>query len=197
MHLHARASWQVSYSDFPQAEVAALYVRDAAGLQPVMTPDLPPLAPAVPVRPVPGVDVRVAAEQWARWWGRRDVHVPQSLPMPVEEQWQQVADGPELRAVLAAHFMDGLRWCSRMRSQQHAALPPHRRHQRVAAGELVRELEEEAGRGARAFALYVTELPLAGAGSWLVGEELIVTCAFLDEQPVARERLREILAQRV
>ncbi len=158
--------------DFPQLDVAALHVRDAAGLRPAAVAELPPLEPAVPLVALPGVDEAAAAEQWGRWWARRDVGAPRSLPVPehlpadIEEDWRGVVDGGELRALLAARFADGLRWCSRVRAQRHAELPPHERSARWGIGELVRD-------------------------------ELIVTCALADDPAAVRERLREALTPRV
>lgn len=63
------SKWQFAVGP-AQHLVLALYVRDAAGLNPPVDPAMPPLRPAVAARPgiIAESDRATITDQWAQWW---------------------------------------------------------------------------------------------------------------------------------
>ncbi|HEY7199727.1 MAG TPA: hypothetical protein VIC57_05930, partial [Candidatus Dormibacteraeota bacterium] len=66
MRLAGTRSWVMSI-DMPRSLLLALYVRDAAGLEPDVDPRVTRLAPDVRPAATP-LTAPAAATQWAAWW---------------------------------------------------------------------------------------------------------------------------------
>jgi hypothetical protein len=139
MQLSGSSSWRFE-EDNAQFLHLALFARDAAGLAPPGSPDLPPpLSPDVPgqVGLFPAATRASAASQWGDWWRRLlDYQVTEARLRREQDSegdmtaWlramgarkKEVYDPPsfgslepmpELRAVVTATFDSALAWCNR------------------------------------------------------------------------------------
>jgi len=125
VHEANQASWQIS-TDQPQHLVIGLFIRDVAGVF-SRNSWLPPASPAVPRAGDLAPDV--AAEQWDGWWDQAVLEEYQMdsahWPPDLSTWWTPPAfdslhTAPELREIVAAHFLDAVRW-SNDRHQEHGA----------------------------------------------------------------------------
>ncbi|WP_432489538.1 hypothetical protein [Kineococcus sp. SYSU DK018] len=199
-------SWQVRI-DMPQPLVLTLYLHEVVGLRGLTGdrqgfPPLPPLSPSVRVQALPaGVDAQSAAEQWAQWWARRRLDLPGQLPFPHPPDFPEVQDLPAVQALLRQHFTAGIAYsgaaCTEHAQRSVAALRQRGRDRGIDWQLLVRRQEEQLGRRAAPFVLWVTEVPVEGTGAWLVADgDVIVSAGFLQDR-VAAEAFFEPLVRAV
>jgi hypothetical protein len=198
--------------DEPRLLVLALYVRDAAGLEVVADPPVPPLEPAVArSNEAPPV---AAAVQWPAWWrdlvageaamqhgieaaggGREAVRVMAARHMAFgPPDFAGLSGSPDLRELVASHFHDAEAWsgpskrefCDRSRARDRALLETH----------LVHEVARGLGRKARPFRLQVSVLPVAGAQHWRVAEDhVLATRDLYFDAPAWRRALEPIVSE--
>jgi hypothetical protein len=177
--------WQIRI-DTPVDLLAALYVRDAAGLRPA-APPLPSLSPAVDPVPI-DADLRATASaQWTPWWlalVRSTGSTALIHRMPPAERRGALLDAkaavvhaldgwPELAAVIDACGPAATGYAdARLREITGPAPGARWRDGPIRA---VAAAEEELGRPVRAFCLTIEEMPLAEAGVWPIGEQRFVT----------------------
>jgi hypothetical protein len=176
----------------PRLLLLALYVRDAAGLDATAEPPVARLEPAVAA--VGEAAPEAAAAQWTAWWSHlvaseSAVHramqdaaggMPSVRIMAEHHQgfappgFEALRDSPELRELVARHFMDAQAWRDeRNRESMQYSTNPNRVD---VEWEVVKEAEWLLGRRARPFRLQVSILPVSGDQSWRVAEDhLLVT----------------------
>lgn len=187
MHSAGDRRWEI-HVDQPQPLLIALYVRDAAGLEPTTDPALPPTDPEVPIRDFSDLDRAAAAEQWAAWWeslidGTADLN--ELLP----PDFSGLADWPQLRLVVAACFDEAVGWAWERTAEHQGRLPDS-----AVETAAVHELQLRRGRTVPPFTLRVTELPVApGTGWWLTEDHVIVTSALRSDPDAYREWLIPVL----
>jgi len=202
MHF-AAMSWQIREGIDPNVAMA-LYVRDAAGLEPyvVTEPDVGALYPLVPVTTdsdVSGdhgaVDLRLAVREWPTWWARALQQVPATTPQEAQEaappappEWRGLQDLPAMRALAQRHHRDFWRWLD---------IPEHveARRQRGQGGgdplfstHLVDGYAQRLGRPAHPFVLHLRLLPLSQPVGWVLDEQQVVLSTGLREDTSALER---------
>ena len=121
---------------------AALYVRDAVGLKPVLTADIPPrLSGTVPNRRavLTGAERDQASGQWPRWWRAviacesREYGDESTGPYGRLDEFQNVADPPHfdslgehpaLQKAARATFAEAYRWTAQRRREVLNASDP-------------------------------------------------------------------------
>lgn len=152
-----------------QAMAVALWLRDASGMAPDLDPAVPPLEPAVAVRPdLAALAGPRAVAQWTGLWlglweGRLDSSaVVGKLGPPGFELLDR---SPELRELFAAGFPDAVRWSTAHRPLAPSA-PGRRPRVPLEPSAVVKQLETELGRQARDFEFAITVLPVAGRVFW-------------------------------
>ena len=184
MFIAGTERWKVVLVE-PEALRVALYVRDAAGLNPVTNPAIPPLDPPTQWRPawsrrfveVPEtrgvrllgrreVDLTVASAQWARWWG----HLLEAGAGAIDDlrppTFPALAHVPDLRKLLERHYpnasiwSDGLGGDPRIRNA-HAAPGP-------GLNALIKQLPEVLGRPPQNFAIRVTVIGVQTKHAWVL-----------------------------
>lgn len=210
-------AWRVSIGD-RRAMTGALWLRDASGLAVDLDPPIPPLDPAVPLRPdLAALASRQAAAQWTGMWlglweGRLDDWWAVRMLQP--PGFELLSQSPQLRALTEAGFEDASQWVAAHRPTRRrrgtrpgpAGLPglPGRSDAAVGTalmpdvGEVVRELEKERQRKAGAFELDVTVLPVAGRVFWLPFEGwLVVSERLLLDRRAFRALLYDVLGAMV
>ena len=178
-----QASWQIS-TDQPQHLVIGLFIRDVAGV-PSRHSWLPPASPAVPRAGDPAPDV--AGQQWDDWWNQAVLEEYQAdgavWPPDLSSWWtppafESLHAAPELQEIVAAHFLDAVRW-SNDRHQEHGATM----QSSVGAlfeTKLVRSMERAQARTARPFHLRITVIPVLGQQLWrLRPDHVLVSSALL------------------
>lgn len=207
MFIAGTERWKVVLVE-PEALRIALYVRDAARLDPVTDPPIPPADPSIewwPAwsrRPVElpqargvrllgrrGVDLTAASAQWARWWqhlldegaGAIDELRPPNFPA--------LAHVPDLRAVLQQHYYNACSWSEGLNGD------PRIRHAHSAPGkgvhELIRDLPHRLGREPRNFTLRVTVIGVQTKHAWILRpDHLLVTRPLMYDLDNALDWLR-------
>lgn len=169
----------------PEALRIALYVRDAAGLEPVTDPPIPPADPSVgwwpvwsrrPVEAPPArgvrllgrreVDLTAASAQWARWWR----HLLDQGTAAVDDlrppNFPALAHVPDLRAVLQEHYHNACIWSDGLNGD------PRIRNAHAAPGiglnALIKDLPRRLGREPRDFALRVSVIGVQTKHAWVL-----------------------------
>jgi hypothetical protein len=193
VHEANQASWQIS-TDQPQHLVIGLFIRDVAGV-PSRNSWLPPASPTVPRAGDQAPDA--AGLQWDDWWTQAVLEEDQAngadWPPDLSSWWAPPDFGslhaaPELQEIVAAHFLDAVRW-SNDRHQEHGATM-----QRSVSGlfgtKLVRSMERVLARTARPFHLRITEIPVLGQQLWkLRPDHVLVSSALLRDTAQYRQQL--------
>jgi hypothetical protein len=197
VHEANQASWQIS-TDQPQHLVISLFIRDIAGV-PSRHSWLPPAAPAVPRAGDQAPDA--AGQQWDHWWNQALLEVYQvdgaGWPPDLSTSWtppafESLHAEPELQEVVAAHFLDAVRW-SNDRHQEHGAA------MQSSVGELfetklVRSMEHALARTARPFRLRTTEIPVLGQQLWqLRPDHVLVSSALLRDTVQYQQQLTPVV----
>jgi hypothetical protein len=168
MHMTARLagrpSWQ-AIIDMPSALVAALYLRDAGGLQVRAEVTPPPLEPFVDYD---GALVPYATEAasaaWGPWWdglhGRQAEFrgVPPLVPDPFPEL------PVDLRALIEIGLPAAEAWFGARKREDVQVMERHGRPPNLLAPvrEIVGQVEDELGRPAAHFDLLISILPVKG-----------------------------------
>jgi hypothetical protein len=197
-------SWRLSVSS-PFGLYIGLYVREAAGLRPPAAVDLPALDPPVELRAdLVALAVPAAAQQWAAWWDR-ELARQEGPERGFFSPDARFGDGAELDALVRACMPDAARWASAARDDRRPEPAPP--GERDAAGRpragayrtddwsppvpvgtesaLVRTVEAELGRKARAFDLTITQLPLAAPVGWRPSPHHLLVSRALRADPAA------------
>jgi hypothetical protein len=200
MRYGAGPSWQVT-SDTPHTLVAALHLRDAAGLEVVTDAVVPQLEPTVALDAalVPYATAAAAAE-WSRWWeSLLDRHpefrgVPPLVPDPFPEL------AVELRALIGTGLPAADAWFAGREREDHAELRRSGgRFPQLGVGDVVREVELGQARRAAPFDLLIRVLPVAGLWGRRVRQDHVLVSRALSRhtpgfeaflEPVIRELAR-------
>jgi hypothetical protein len=187
MHSVGERRWEI-HIDQPQPLLIALYVRDAAGLEPEIDPHLPPTDPEVPRREFPDLNREAAAAQWTAWWeSLLDGTVDLNAMLPPE--FTGFADAPQLRRILAACFEDAVTWAWERTAEHQGRIPDG-----AVESAAVHELQVRRGRTVPPFTLRVTELPVGpGDGWWLTEDHVVVSSALRSDPDAYREWLIPVL----
>lgn len=189
-------SWQATV-DMPPALVAALYVRDASGLEVGVDTAVPALEPRVELD---GDLVRHATEQataaWAPWWGGLlERHpefrgVPPLVPDPIPEL------PVDLRALIAIGLPGADAWFRARKSEDIDVIRREGRPRMPPVSEVVRQVEDELGRVAAPFDLLISILPVTGLWGRRVARDHVLASRALSDydagfaallEPVVRE----------
>lgn len=182
------SSWLIRI-DTPVGLLMGLYLRDAAGLQPVVAVEVPAVVPAVAIRAdLAPLAVPAASVQWARWWDQELAR--QDGPGRGFFRPDRGFKGAELGALVDACHDDAARWSA---DRHHEASPL-----RTPGSEngLVAAVEAEIGRRARPFELTITVLPVAGSAGWRVSAgHVVVSRAFRTDQAAYRPWLTQVLRE--
>ena len=169
----------------PEALRIALYVRDVAGLVPDTDPAIPPLDPPAdnwPVwfrRPVDvptsgrvkllggrDIDLRIASEQWARWW-RHALEIGNGAMDDLRPPAFTALSGvPDLRALMQRHFHNASIWSDGLnddpRVKSALAAPG------LGLNALVSNLPAILGRKPLPFGLRVTVIGVQTKHAWVL-----------------------------
>lgn len=183
----------------PQHLVLALYVRDAAGLDPVTDPVIPPLRPEVPVQPglVSDADRAAVTTQWEHWWQHLWTMLDEDVTgvLPVPGQSPDLSKQPELQTVVRTVFGEAQQYCA-ARRQEHAddrreqSRLPHRGPE---AAVLKQATRRRGFRRPRAVHLRVSELPVATMQGWHPHHgHVVVTRALYRDMPAYQRLLQPI-----
>lgn len=215
MQLAGKASWKIGV-DEPQPLLIALYVRDATGLRPRITPDIPRLQPAVPATEEQLSVDSLATAQWAEWWERLldgggfwpDHKKPSDLPKLIEDPEIQrlfyrptrdlassaPSETPELQRLVHRHHQAAVLW-SEARHHEIAALSSNRERGPLES-EVVRKVERVLGRKARPFELDVRVLPVAATQAWrLSPSRALISRALYSDHAAYREWIQPIIEE--
>ena len=196
--------------------LAALYVRDAAGLRPQIDPYVPRLEPAVPSGTEPLPDEAVSSAQWAAWWRqllqgggfwpegknasdlhdlRNDPELQRLFYWPTPDLAAAVpSDAPNLQALVRRH-QEAARIWGEARKHEFIALSVTRQRESLEWG-VVQRVETGLGRKARPFAFDVRVLPVAAKEAWRLspGRALVSRALYRDRaaylewlQPIIEE----------
>ena len=207
MHFAGTMSWQIS-AGIDQNLAMALYVRDAAGLEPyvVTEPDVGVLDPAVHATTDSDtssdhavVDLRLAVREWPTWWARALQQVPatnireaQDAGPPAPPEWLGLQDLPAMRALAQRHHHDFWRWLDVAEHiQGERQRGPRGRSDRLHLTHLVNGYERRLGRAVRPFTLHLRLLPLSQPLGWVLDEQQVVLSTRLREDTPALERFLE------
>jgi hypothetical protein len=155
-------SWQATV-DMPSTLVAALYLRDACGLEVVADVAVPPLEPGVQYDGalVPYATGQAAAA-WGPWWdGLLERHpefrgVPPLVPDPFPEL------PVDLRALIGVGLPGAEAWFDARKREDIEVIRREGRPRMPAVGEVVGQVEGELGRAAAPFDLLISVLPVTG-----------------------------------
>jgi len=199
--------WKVVLVE-PEALRIALYVRDAAGLDPTTVPPIPPVDPPTqwwPVwsrRPVEmpesrGVrllgrrelDLAAASTQWARWWTHLlddDAGAIDDLRPP---NFPALARVPDLRALLQRHYDNACIWSEGLNGD------PRIRNAHTAPGlglnAFIKDLPRLLGRPPRDFAMRVTVIGVQTKHAWILRRDhLLLTRQLMFDLDNALDWLR-------
>ncbi|MFD0485397.1 hypothetical protein ACFQ46_22620 [Kineococcus sp. GCM10028916] len=206
MHRAGTISWQIR-EGIDKHLAMALYIRDAAGLDPyvVTEPDVGALHPTVLSQPTDQtgasvdatLDLRAAVQQWPTWWARALQQVPattveeaQEAAPPSPPEWHGVHDLPAVRALVQRHHRDFWSWLDtadqgeldRYRGQRGSGDPLH-------LTRFVNAHEHQLKRPARPFTLHLRLLPLQQPVGWVLDEQQVVLSTGLREDARALEQL--------
>ena len=181
----------------PQALLLALHLRDAAGLRPPVSaevPDLPPLDP--PARPLVRAGTALAgttaaAAQWARWWAGAFPGGPDALTSLLPPSFPGLRGMPELRGLAELGVDEAVAWTGRVRRLEARVLAET--PTALFETTLLARVERELGRPVRAFSLDVVVLPVAGPGAWETPAGPVVSLALRADRDAYLAWLREQL----
>ena len=179
--------WQISMGDSQSLQMA-LYVRDAAGLDPLVDLRVPPLVPAVPRLDTSTFDhLDLAAGDWARWWTEL-LDEPSAFWIGPPDHG--LADDSPLRPLVAACWEAAIRWPG---LDHRAGLPAMAVDRRLAMlpNDVVHEVERELGRPARPFSLAVYVLPVAGREFWPLAADRVLASEGALRDPATQRALLE------
>lgn len=207
MFIAGSERWKVVLAE-PEGLRIALYVRDAAGLDPLTDPPIPPAEPSVAWRPVwsrppvaaaPArgvgllgrreIDLAAAAGQWSRWWRRllqTDGGAIDELRPP---NFPALAHVPDLRAVIQQHYHNACTWSEGLdgdpRIRQAHSAPG------IGLNALIRDLPRRLGREPRDFAIRVTVIGVQGKHAWVLRpDHLLMTRPLMYDLDNALDWLR-------
>ncbi|HEX3789576.1 MAG TPA: hypothetical protein VHW44_17055 [Pseudonocardiaceae bacterium] len=201
MRFAGSQSWQISWGN-ERAVDTALFLRDTLALSVETDPDLPLLAPSVPVVVPPGVDRKAVAAEWPSWWAdvltfttadHNGDPAQRFAALPIRPESAALTVRPAIRQAIVALQAETARYFGDQ-SRANAGRPqwvngpaPH---------EIVQDLELSLGRTARPFRLVVTEIPVAGA-VWLrlADEHVLASTEFLKDHNRSTPALRAVLAE--
>jgi hypothetical protein len=196
VHTADRASWQIR-TDQRQPLVIGLFIRDVAGM-PSRNSRLPPASPAVQRAGDQAPDV--AGLQWDDWWDqalREEGQADDADWPPDPRRWwtppafESLHAAPELQAIVAAHFLEAIRW-SNDRHQEHGATMQS--NGGLLETKLVRDMERALARRAQPFHLRITEIPVHGQQLWqLRPDHVLVTAALLRDTAQYRQRIMPVV----
>jgi hypothetical protein len=147
----------------PSPLVAALYVRDAAGLEVGSDVVVPPLEPEVPLDgALAPYATEAAAAQWGEWWESLLDRHPEfrGVPPLVLDRFPPLPR--ELRALIETALPAGDAWFNARKREDLDELRRVGRPPVPAIGEVVRKIEREQGRTAAPFDLLIGILPVDG-----------------------------------
>lgn len=184
MFIAGTERWKVVLVE-PEVLRIALYVRDAAGLDPVTDPPIPPTDPSTgwwpswsrrPVEiPQPRgvrllgrreVDLTAASAQWSRWWRHLVDQGTAGIDDLRPPNFPALAHVPDLRAVLQQHYHHACLWSEGIDGD------PRIRNAHSAPGTglnaFIRDLPRRLGREPRKFALRVSVIGVQGKHAWVV-----------------------------
>jgi hypothetical protein len=147
----------------PSALVAALYLRDASGLEVTADIAVPPLEPRVDYGSalVPYATEQAAAA-WGPWWdGLLERHpefrgVPPLVPDPFPEL------PVDLRALIGIGLPGADAWFQARKHEDIEVIRRQGRPRMPPVGEVVSQVEDELGRAAAPFDLLISILPVTG-----------------------------------
>ena len=190
MFIAGTERWKVTIAE-PEALRIGLYIRDAAALDPLTEPVIPPLDPPCDVWPVwsrrpvdvpasggvrllGGRDINrmVASGQWARWWTHAldvgagaidDLRPPGFLAL---------SGVPNLRALVQRHFHNANLWSDGVNDDprtKHALSAP-------AAGinTIIRELPDVLGRRPAQFSMRITVIGVQTKHAWMLAPDHVL-----------------------
>lgn len=203
MHYAEAPRWEVREDDGARL-LPALYVRDTLGVD---EPDLPRLAPSVPVEEH-ARDQRaqsILEQQWMWWW--RSLIEPTARPgrVPLElidpdEYLRGVAlpvgGLPELREALRRCGAEADSWAAAWRDRHRTEALPGTGVAHLRLRDLVNERAAELGRPPRPFRLRIEVFPFAEAGTWWIGEStLAMSDSTRSDEAAYTAVLRPIIAR--
>ncbi|MUK02642.1 hypothetical protein GM708_12320 [Vibrio cholerae] len=168
--------------DTSQVLLVALYLRDAAGLEGVGRPSLPPVVPTVR-----RVDTRRLMEavggpavlrvEWEAWWHSLLARRISDAALPLPPRFETLDGMEALKALLRAHVGAAMDWAEERCAEYalHAGARGADSMEYLLA-RIVQERELELGRSARRFTLQVVELPLRVHRAWWVEPDKLLMC---------------------
>ncbi len=207
MFIAGTERWKVVIAE-PEALRIALYVREAAGLDPITDPPIPPVDPptqwwpAWSRRPVTmpaerGVrllgrrelNLAAASGQWARWWDHLLSAVQDATGDLRPPDFPALAHVPDLRALLIRHYHNACIWSDGLNGD------PRIRRAHTAPGlglnNLIKELPVLLGRPPRDFSLRVTVIGVQTKHAWaLRPDHLLLTRQLIFDLDNALDWLR-------
>jgi hypothetical protein len=204
-----RTSWQIGM-DQPESLVIGLFVRDVAGLKTRHT-WLPHCVPDIARDQREGS--AAAAHEWDLWWDRSLSDTwngpDQSWDPLAGMRWltpgvESLQSAPALQELVARHFDEARQWATD-RKQEHIELMmgtpdprPFHRGRRGGRGlyetRLVAGLEQDLGRRAQPFQLWITVIPVAGKELWqLDPHHVLVTDELLRDSAEYRARITPVV----
>jgi hypothetical protein len=153
--------WSIRTS-FEQQCSNMLYVRDAAGLTGPADYPVPPLSPPVELRAaLAPFATPTAAEQWERWWTAYLARLGQAARVDLTPAGEPPEPGTDLRALFNAVIDEANAWWRESkRSYVQRTTGSAARRLTGQAGETVKRIERELGRGSAPFELTVKLLPM-------------------------------------
>lgn len=181
MREQGQTSWQIRM-DQPESLVIGLFVRDVAGLKTRHT-WLPHCVPDIACDKREGSEA--AAHEWDLWWDRSISDTWNGLDQSQDPlagmRWltpgaESLQSASALQELVARHFDEARQWVTD-RKQEHIELMmgtpdprPFHRGRRGGRGlyetRLVAGLEQDLGRRAQPFQLWITVIPVAGKELW-------------------------------
>jgi hypothetical protein len=204
-----RTSWQIGM-DQPESLVIGLFVRDVAGLKTRHT-WLPHCVPDIARDKREGS--AAAAHEWDLWWDRSISDTwngpDQSQDPLAGMRWltpgfESLQSAPALQELVARHFDEARHWATD-RKQEHIELMmgtpdprPFHRGRRGGRGlyetRLVVGLEQDLGRRAQPFQLWITVIPVAGKELWrLDPHHVLLTDELLRDSAEYRARITPVV----
>lgn len=192
----------------PEALRIALYVRDVAGLVPDTDQAIPPLDPSADMWPVwfrrpvevptsggvkllggRDVDLRIASEQWARWW-RHALEIGTGAIDDLRPPAFTALSGvPDLRALMQRHFHNASIWSDGLsddpRVKSALAAPG------LGLNALVSNLPTILGRKPLPFAVRITVIGVQTKHAWVLApNHLMLTRHLIADMDNALDWLR-------